>query len=310
MLSITIVVPLFNEEDVVEKFYRTLKEELMRIKNYTHTIIFVVDGGKDSTAAILRRIAAEDNSVQVLVLSRNFGHQMALLAGIDHACGDVVITMDGDLQHPPRIIKELIAEFEKGNDIVHAVRKDTEGIGFFRKLTSHIFYRFVNIISDTPIIDGAADFRLVSRRIRDILHTGIRERGLFLRGVVNWLGFNQSSVYFVAEKRAGGKSKYSLIKLIRFAFSGSVSFSRKPLRLASFFGLIFAIFGFFFIVWTVFEYYFGVPFPAGWATVVILLSVFGGLQLLFLGIVGEYIGAIFDEIKARPHYLIDEKINV
>src|SRR3989338_7172899 len=293
MKSITVVVPVFNEEHVIEKFYTALKAELTQLAHYSYTILFVVDGGRDKTASI----------------SRDIGHQMALLAGLDHAAGDAVITMDGDLQHPPHLISQLLREFEQGNDVVHAVRKDTEDIGLRRKFASIIFYRFMNVISDTPIIEGAADFRLLSRRVVEIIRTKIRERNLFIRGIVNWVGFPQSTVSFVAAKRAAGVSKYSLLKLIRFAFSGSVSFSRKPLRVASFVWLLCALGGFLFTALTVVEYWLGDPFPSGWATVVILLSVFGGLQLVFLGIVGEYVGAIFDEVKARPHYLINEVIN-
>lgn len=310
MRTLSVVIPVYNEEQVVEKFYTALKAELLKLPDIDHTILFVVDGGRDNTAGILRGIAADDSSVQAIVFSRNFGHQMALLAGLDHATGDMVITMDGDLQHPPQLISQLIAEYENGNDVVHAVRKDTEDIGVVRKLASIIFYRFINSISDTPIIEGAADFRLMSRRVVNILHTSIRERSLFIRGVVNWIGFKQSTVMFVAAKRAAGHSKYSLLKLVRFAFAGSVSFSRKPLHAAGIIGAVSAVGGLLFTVWTLIEYVMGDPFPAGWASLVILISVFGGLQLLFLGIIGEYIGAIFDEVKARPHYIIDEKINV
>lgn len=310
MSSLSIIIPLYNEEQVVEKFYTALKAELTKIQNYTHQILFVVDGGGDSTAAILRSIAQHDPAVGLIVLSKNFGHQMALLAGIDYAAGDAVIMMDGDLQHPPSLIPKLITEFEQGADVVHAIRKNTEGIGFRRALAGKIFYRLMNLISDTPILEGAADFRLISRRVTDIMRHRIRERNLFIRGIVNWIGFRQASVSYVAAKRAGGASKYSLLKLIRFAFSGAISFGRKPLRVASFLGALVALGGFCFVLWTLGEYFFGTPFPAGWATVVILLSVFGGLQLMFLGIIGEYVGAIFDEAKARPHYLVAETINL
>lgn len=310
MKSLTVVVPLYNEEQVVERFYTALKAELTRLTAYTHRIFFVVDGGTDQTADIVRRIAAQDSSVQAIVFSRNFGHQMALLGGIDHADGDLVITMDGDLQHPPQLIPELIAAYEQGHDVVHAVRKDTEDIGGIRKLASIIFYRAVNIISDTNIIEGAADFRLMSARVIRVLQTQIRERNLFIRGVVNWIGFKQTMVPFVAAKRAGGVSKYSLLKLIKFAFAGAVSFSRKPLQAAAIVGALCALGGFLFAVWTLIEYFMGDPFPAGWASVILLLTIFGGLQLMFLGIIGEYIGAIFDEVKGRPHYVVQDRINV
>ncbi|MCX6781452.1 MAG: glycosyltransferase family 2 protein [Candidatus Magasanikbacteria bacterium] len=310
MKQISVIVPLYHEEAVVEKFYTALKKELVQLQNYTHSILFVVDGDGDNTVNILRQISEHDSSVEVVVFSRNFGHQMALLAGIDHAQGDAIIMMDGDLQHPPSLIPKLLEQFEKRNDVVHAVRESTEDIGFRRKFASQIFYRLVNIISDTPIIEGAADFRLISRRVADIMHKNIRERNLFIRGIVNWIGFKQATVPYIAAKRAGGKSKYSLIKLVRFAFSGAISFGRRPLRIASFVGSLFAIGGFVFALWTLVQYYLGNQFPAGWATVVMLLSIFGGLQLIFLGIVGEYVGAIFDEVKARPHYLVQEKINL
>ena len=310
MKRLTIVCPAYNEAEGIESFYKALTAELSLLKNrYSADVLFVVDGGNDGTFGILKTLTEHDPHISVIKFSRNFGHQMALLAGLDHAVGDVVITMDSDLQHPPEVIHELLAEYEKGNDIVYTVRTGTEGGSVIRRLAGRIFYRFFQLISDLPMNENVADFRLMSRRVVDVLKNDLRERTLFLRGLVSWMGFRQAPVYFTAKRRFAGESHYSFGKLISFAVAGAVSFSKKPLRLATFVGFAFALFGFFFALLTTVQYFIGNVFPSGWATVTVLLSIFSGTQLIFLGILGEYIGVIFDEVKARPHYIIEETIN-
>ncbi len=309
MRTLTVIAPVYNEEEVILDFYRELKKELESLSGYRTTILFSVGRGTDKTLQLLKEVAEKDRAVRVLYLSSRFGHQMQLLAGIDHADTDAVIMMDSDLQHPPSVIPKLLAEFEKGNDVVYTVREKPSDQSFYRKWSSDIFYWFLNKISDVRISGNAADFRLISRRVAKILREDIRERNLFLRGIVPWMGFSQIAVSFAAHPRRAGKSKYSFSRLITFGLSGAVSFSRKPLRLTILAGLLFALFGFCYALFTVFQYLFLKSLPSGYATLVVLLSVFGGLQLIFLGIIGEYIGAIFDEVKKRPHYIIDEKIN-
>lgn len=310
MKTLTVIAPVYNEEEVIADFYRELTQELKKITDYHSTIIFAVDRCSDNTLAILKKIALEDKAVRVLGLSSHFKHQMQLLAGIDHADSDAVVMMDSDLQHPPSVIPKLLAEYEKGNDVVYTIREQVMSQSFYRKWSSDIFYWFLNRISDVPISSNAADFRLISRRVAKLVKEEIRERNLFLRGIFPWVGFNQTVVRFVANPRRAGKSKYSLKKLVAFGLSGIISFSKKPLRVAIITGLIFASFGFLYAVVIFFQYYFGGSYlPPGWATLIVLLSVFSGVQLICLGIIGEYIGAIFDEVKKRPHYIIEEKIN-
>ncbi len=307
--TLTVVAPVYNEEEVIRDFYQELKNTLLTLSEYRSTMLFVVGRGTDRTFPILKEIATADSSLRVLYLSSRFGHQMQLLAGIDHADSDIVIMMDSDLQHPPEIIPTLLAEYEKGNDVVYTVREKTSDQGVLRKWCSDMFYWFLNKISDVRISGNAADFRLISRKVAEVLRREIRERNLFLRGIIPWLGFNQIGVSFVANPRRAGKSKYSFSRLITFGLSGVVSFSRKPLRVAIVVGLFVASLGFLYALTVIAQSFYNRSLPAGWATVIVLLSIFGGLQLIFLGILGEYIGAIFDEVKKRPHYIVDQKIN-
>ncbi len=309
MKTLTVIAPVYNEEEVIADFYCELKAELQKLTGYTSRMLFVIGRGSDRTLPIVKGLAEGDTRLQVLWLSSRFGHQMQLLAGIDHADSDIVIMMDSDLQHPPSVIPKLLAEFEKGNDVVYTIREKTADQGFIRRWCSDLFYWFLNRISDVPISSNAADFRLISRKVVDVIRKDIRERNLFLRGIVPWLGFTQTGVRFSANPRKAGKSKYSLSRLITFGLSGVVSFSRKPLRMAIVVGLIVASVGLLYALFVVGQSFVSKSLPQGWATVIVLLSVFGGLQLLFLGVLGEYIGAIFDEVKKRPHYIVDEKIN-
>lgn len=309
MRTLTVIAPVYNEEEVIADFYRELRSALTALSGWRSTMLFVVGRGSDRTLPILKELADKDKTLRVLHLSARFGHQMQLLAGIDHADSDAVIMMDSDLQHPPALIPRLLSEFEKGSDIVSTLRERTPDQPLARKWCSDIFYWFLNRISDVPISGNAADFRLISRKVADVVRSEIRERSLFLRGIFPWLGFNQAAVRFVASPRKAGVSKYPLSRLIAFALSGVVSFSRKPLRVGIIIGLLFALFGFLYALFTVVQFLFLKELPSGYATLVVLLSLFGGFQLVFLGIMGEYLGAIFDEVKRRPHYIVDERIN-
>jgi polyisoprenyl-phosphate glycosyltransferase len=311
MKTLTVISPVYNEAEVIESFFRALSKELDGLQEqYDSRILFVVDRSNDGTLDILKRIAAADGSVGILALSSRFGHQMSLLAGIDHADTDAVIMMDSDLQHSPSLIPALLERFEQGYDIVYTIREDEQELGIVKRLSARLFYRLINSLSKVQINESAADFRLISRRVLRVFQTQIRERNQFLRGLFSWVGFRSVGVPFRVGTRAAGKSKYSLGRLIRFGMQGIVSFSKRPLQAATVVGFIFAAFGFINAVVTFVQYFLYASLPSGWTTLTILISLFSGVQLIFLGIIGEYLGAIFDEVKARPHYIVEEKINL
>jgi len=310
MKTVTVICPAYNEEEVIGSFYAELRGVLSSLSgSYQSTVLFVVDGARDSTLEILRRIASSDPSTQILSFSRNFGHQMALLAGIDHSDSDAVIMMDTDLQHPPTLLPLLLARFEEGYEVVYTVRQDTAEIPWLKRLTARLFYRVLNLITQVPVTENAADFRLISRRVARLFQTEIRERNQFLRGLFAWVGFKKVAVPFTVRPRGGGRSQYSVLSMVRFGINGLVAFSKRPLIAAAVLGLLLALVGFFFATVTFIEYLFYRTWPSGWAAVFSLLTILSGTQLIFLGIVGLYVGAIFDEVKGRPHYIIEEKIN-
>lgn len=308
--TLTVICPVYNEEEVIETFLSELRDVLDQLSaSYESTILLIVDRSSDRTLEILRNRAESERSLRVLALSSRFGHQMSLLAGIDNSYSDAVIMMDSDLQHSPSLIPEMVNKFEMGYDIVYTIREDSPEIGFFKRLSSKLFYRMINLISQVPINESAADFRLVSRRVAEIFQKQIRERNQFLRGLFNWVGFKSIGISFQSRTRPAGKSKYSLGRMVSFALHGMISFSKRPLQAAVLFGFLFAGFGLLNAFVTFLQFFFYRSLPSGWTTLTILISMFSGVQLIFLGIIGEYVSAIFDEVKARPHYIIEEKVN-
>ena len=310
MKTLTVVAPAFNEEAVIAQFHKAVRAELDRLEGYESDILIVVDGGSDRTFEILSNLGANDPKLRSLKFSRNFGHQMAFLAGVDHTDSDVVIMMDCDLQHPPALIPSLVKAYEEGADIVYTIRTLNPNLGFMRRLQSRIFYRLLNTLSEVPIAENSSDFRLISRRVARVLREGIHERGLFLRGIVHWIGFRQRAIEYEAHERFAGSSKFNTLKLIKFGLTGAIAFSRKPLRAATVAGILFALFGIVVGIVTIIQYYLGMFQQPGFASIVVLLSLFGGIQLFFMGVIGEYVGAVFDEIKMRPHYVIESRVNV
>ena len=309
MKTLTVISPVFNEEQVIEGFYKELKVVLTSLANYDSTVLFVVDQCTDRTLDILAQIAKLDPRVKVLSLSSRFGHQMSLLAGIDHADSDALIMMDSDLQHPPSLIPTMLGKFEEGYDVVFTIREDSKQVDFLKRSTSRIFYRLINRVSEVPILESAADFRLISRRVASVFQEHIRERNQFLRGLFVWVGFKSTGIRFHSRERAGGQSKFSWGRLFQFAAHGVVSFSKQPLRAAIYVGFGFAFLGFLIALVTLVEYFTHRSWPPGWATLAILIPTFSGIQLIFLGVLGHYIGAIFDEVKGRPHYIVERKMN-
>ena len=310
MRTLTVVCPVYEEEAVILAFHEELSRVLAGLEGgWSASVLYVVDRGTDRTLDLLRRLAAADRSVRVLALSSHFGQQASLLAGLDHCDADAVVMMDSDLQHPPALIAELLAAHEKGHDVVYTVREDTPDIPLVKRLTARWFYRLASAISDTPIREGAADFRLVSRRVVEVFQRSIRERGLFLRGLFVWVGFPACPVRFRAGARRAGRTKYSMGRMVRFALGGVVAFSRVPLRTAALVGLL--VCGLGLLAGTVAAWgWLRQGSPPEWSVALAIFGLVSGSQLIFLGVLGEYLGAVLDEVRARPHYVVEERINL
>lgn len=309
MKTIDIAVPVYNEADGIAQFHGVLMAELRRLADrYRFQVIYVLDRSSDGTLEILRGLAEGCPEMRVVHLSRRFGHQMSLVAGIDHSTGDALIMMDSDLQHPPAVIPELLARFEEGFDVVQTVRRYGGQTSWFKRQTSSFFYAMQNALSPVAIKDGMADFRLISRRVVQVFQTNVREQHQFLRGLIQWVGFKRCDVPFVSADRAAGRTKYHLRQLILFSVAGMISFSKVPLRFATFAGFSISLLGALYAAWLLFKYVTLGGFPAGYASLIIVTLLLGGLQLMFLGVLGEYLGSIFDEVKGRPLYIVEEVI--
>ena len=256
IIKLTVIAPVFNEEEVIGAFHARLSEVLVSLADVEAKVLYVVDRCTDNTLEILRALARRDPRARVIVLSSRFGHQMSLVAGIDNSLdSDAIVMMDSDLQHPPELIPELIDNFRRGFEVVYTVRRDTEAINPIRKIAGNLFYRLLAKLSRIPMSANTADFRLISGRIARILSTDFRERNMFLRGIFTWIGFRQTGIEYVAQKRAGGYSKYSLSKMLQLATAAILSFSTKPLQIGIFVGTLFSFFSFIMIIWTVVEFF-------------------------------------------------------
>ena len=304
MKLISIIVPVFNETENVSPLIQDIKLYCKA----EHEIIFIDDGSSDSTFQTIQSIAATDKSIKCISLSRNFGHQNALMAGLQHATGSIIITMDGDGQHPPSLIPLLIENIDKGFDVVHTRRNKTANAGLLKKMFASLFYTFINSISDTRIEPNQADFKAFSVKVLNSI-LQFSERELFLRGIFSWIGFKSTTIEFDAPARMHGKTKYSFGKMLKLALKGTTSFSFKPLRVALFIGSIISILAFAFGIFALIEYFNGNTVP-GWASLIIAVMFLGGTQLLAIGLLGEYIAGLFTESKKRPLYLIDKKVNI
>lgn len=306
MKKISFVVPVFNEEENIHEFYRRLTQVMAPLP-YDYEILFIDDGSKDRTSQLIRELAEKDPNVQGYVFARNFGHQLALTCGLDQSTGDAVISMDGDLQHPPEMVPELLKKWEEGFEIVQTVRKATEDATWFKNITSRLYYKLINSMSEVRITPGGSDFRLMDRKAVDALNR-FRERARFIRGMVNNLGFRYTTLEFVAPPRFAGHSKFNLRKMLRFALDGITAFSRVPLRLALYVGCIAGLGSILLIGHVIYVKYIIQDAVPGWTTLAAAEFFLGGVELIGIGIVGEYVGRIFDEVKQRPLYNIREHI--
>jgi polyisoprenyl-phosphate glycosyltransferase len=301
---LSVVAPIYNEEELVERFVR---RACAAVADYTFELVLVNDGSGDATPELLDRMAAEDPRVRVIHLSRNFGHQAALTAGLEHAVGDVVAMIDADLQDPPELIPTMVSRWEAGADVVYAVRKQREGETAFKLATASFFYKLFDKLAQVDLEPNSGDFRLLDRRALDALLT-MTERSRFLRGMTVWVGFTQTAVPYERDARGAGETKYTLRKMLRFSLDAIASFSHVPLQLATYVGLFSAGLAFIAIP-VVAGLHFAGSYLPGFGSLTIAILLLGGIQLIALGVIGEYVGRIYDEVKHRPLYIVREERN-
>jgi len=299
------VVPCYNEEESLPVLHRRLTKVLSSVTDQ-YEIVLSNDGSRDGTLETIRKPAVADPHVRGVDLSRNFGHQVCLTAGLDHARGEVIVMMDADLQDPPELIPRMIERWRAGADIVYAVRRKREGESFFKKATAAVFYRILRASTKVAIPVDTGDFRLIDRCALDAV-LAVRESNRFLRGLFSWVGFRQEPIYYNRRARYAGETKYPLRKMIRFAMDGVTSFSTAPLRVAVWLGLMTAGFAFLYGLRVIYQGMAGLTVP-GWASTTVSVLFLGGIQLVTIGLLGEYVGRIFDEVKRRPLYLVREVI--
>jgi glycosyltransferase involved in cell wall biosynthesis len=300
---VSIIVPVHNERENIALMAKAIKRIFAGLP-YRYHLIYVDDGSSDITLNEIKKLAVQDQNIKFISFSRNFGHQAAIKAGLDHAYGDCVITMDGDLQHPPHLIPQLLEKWEQGYDVVYTVRKEDKKLPFLKRKTSGLFYRLLNWLSDIKLEKGTADFRLLSRNVADVLRN-LQEFEPFFRGLVKWAGFKQLPIEYEPDQRKSGVTKYTSKKMIRFALQGITSFSIRPLYAATYIGFTFAALSLLYIPYAVYSYYFGYTI-SGWTSVIVTIVFFGGLQLMILGIIGIYLGKLFMQNKHRPVYIVKE----
>ncbi|MDO4229888.1 MAG: glycosyltransferase family 2 protein [Capnocytophaga sp.] len=305
--QIDIVVPCYNESGNIYALYDAIQTVFQEksLENYTYKLIFVNDGSSDDSLQVLKAMNQKHENVKYISFSRNFGHQLAVKAGLDNAFGDIVISMDADLQHPPSLIPELVQKWEEGNQVVATIREYAPNAANKIKKSSKYFYKILNLISDIEIKDGAADFRLLDKDVVSVIRS-MKENEPFLRGMVPWAGFKQIYIPYIAQKRHSGETKYTLQKMLHLALVGATAFSIKPLYFAVYLGFAFSILSLLYIPYVLFSLIRGTEI-SGWASLIMTVVFFGGLQLTILGIIGIYIGKIFKQTKERPNYIIQEQ---
>ena len=310
-MKLSIVIPVFNEDAVIEtansRIINLIENLLAKGDIDDYEVIYVDDGSKDNSLSILKKLSSLSNKIKILSFSRNFGHQPALAAGIVHSSGDAVVSIDADLQDPPELIGEMIDKYRQGNDIVYAVRKERGTDTLFKKFTARFFYRMMRFMGVNIVYDHA-DYRLISKEVVDEFRK-IREVNIFLRGIFPYMGFRHQIVYYDRQERFAGETKYPLKKMLLFAWEGITSFSSVPLRIASLAGVVIFLTSLGLVAWAIYIKMADKAIP-GWASIVIPIFFIGGLNILFLGLIGEYVGKIYLEVKKRPLFIIKEKHNI
>ncbi|MFF2158156.1 glycosyltransferase family 2 protein [Paenibacillus chitinolyticus] len=303
-VNYSIIIPMYNEEAVIQETYRRLKV-VMSETSETYELIFINDGSRDRSAEIIKEYAAWDETVKLIDFSRNFGHQIAITAGMDYASGDAVIIIDADLQDPPELILQMIGKWKEGYEVVYAKRVKRSGETFFKKWSASLFYRVLRASTDIHIPVDTGDFRLMDRKVCDEMKK-LPENNRFVRGLVSWVGFRQTAIEYERDERLAGETKYPLKRMIKLSLDGITSFSYKPLKLAGYLGALLSGSGFLYLLYVVYLALFTDATLKGWPSVVGIMLIFNGFVLLMLGILGEYIGRIYDETKGRPLYIVRE----
>lgn len=308
--KISVIIPMYYEEEVANECYNRVKKVLSDIENYEHEILFINDGSKDKTLEILEGIAKEDKNVKVISFARNFGHQCAVTAGLKYATGDAICIIDADLQDPPELIPEMLKKWEEGYEVIYGKRKTRDGESFFKLFTAKMFYKVLNYFSDVDIPKDTGDFRLVDRKVVDVMNT-LPEHNKFLRGLYSWVGFKQYAFEYERKERFAGETKYPLKKMLKLASDGIIGFSVKPLKMIGSFGIICMISSAIILLYNLVALLAKWPhMSAGLTAILTCMSLFTGVILLSMWILSEYIGRIYDESKGRPQYTIAKKINI
>lgn len=302
----SIIVPLYNEEEVINESYKRIKA-VMDETQEPYEVIFINDGSRDQTEYLAKEICEKDSNIKLINFSRNFGHQPAITAGMRESSGQAIIIIDADLQDPPTVMLQMIGKWKEGYDVVYGKRIKRSGESIFKKITAKMYYRLLTRITDVKIPVDVGDFRLIDRSVCNALND-LPERNRYVRGLVSWVGFKQTFVEFEREERFSGETKYPLRKMIKLAIDGITGFSNKPLKLASTLGYVVSGFGFIYLIIILIQRLFTNTTIQGWTSIIALLLILNGVTLIMLGVLGEYIGRIYDEMKARPVYIIKEKI--
>ena len=309
MKKISVVVPMYYEEQVAKECYDRLVQTLKKIENYEYEIVFVNDGSKDKTLEILEEIAKKDKNVKVISFSRNFGHQAAVTCGIKYVTGDAVVIIDADLQDPPELIPEMLKYWEQGNEVIYGKRKTRKGESAFKLLTAKMFYKTLNMLSDVEIPKDTGDFRLVDKKVIDVVNT-MPEHNKFLRGLFSWVGFKQMPYEYERQERYAGKTKYPLKKMLKLASDGIISFSTKPLKIVGALGILTLILSIAILIYSLISYIFHLnQLTAGWTSIMVAITLFSGVQLVSIWVIAEYIARIYDDTQKRPEYIVDKEIN-
>lgn len=304
--DISVVVPIYFEEENIFPLYERLIGVVSKEMNLDYEIIFVNDGSKDDSVQNIKQLIEQDQNIRLLNFSRNFGHQVAVTAGLEHTEGEVVVIIDADLQDPPELIRDMYEKYKEGYDVVYAKRKSRAGESFFKKKTAKLFYRVLDFMSDVDIPLDTGDYRLMSRRVVEQLNN-MPEKNRFIRGLVTWVGYQQTYVEYNRDERHAGETGYSLSKMIKFSLDGITSFSTFPLKIATIFGVGISGISFIYILRIIYLKLFTEKTIQGWSSIMVSNLFLGGIILLTLGILGEYIGRIYTELKSRPQYIIKDK---
>ncbi|WP_160724291.1 glycosyltransferase family 2 protein [Bacillus sp. USDA818B3_A] len=307
-IKYSIVVPVFNEEEVIQQTYHRLTT-VMDSTNAPYELLFINDGSKDKTEELLVELGLIDEKVKLINFSRNFGHQIAISAGMDYAQGEAVVIIDADLQDPPELILEMIEKWIAGYDVVYAKRLSRKGESFFKKKSASLFYRTLRSLTDIDIPIDTGDFRLMDRKVVDQMK-GLQEKNRFVRGLASWVGFQQTAIEYERDERAAGETKYPLKRMFKLSMDGITSFSYKPLKLASYAGGFLAIAGFIYMFYVFYLKIFTEATVPGWSSLIIIQLFFSSIVLILLGIIGEYIGRIYDETKDRPLYIVRDSYGI